>query len=614
MRAHTLTTKSRPRRLLARSLLTGVVCIACTLAGAGSAWGQSDGWFAQRPFPASASTFYDLGVVDYEGDGDLDVFTTNHLTTQLLLANDGSGSFEDRLTAAQLNQTPAFPGWEDKVPPPNRAAPGLYIYRGDGMVVTLVGAGQAVSGGLRFLTPVKVRDRKGATATLARRGGAGRVASFSMAGDSSVRLNPKSMALPIEVTIDSAFPLSRVFVGPRKISPTSHRFTLYLRDRHGMAWADYNADGYLDAFITRGGIKGEIGRYKGAVQDELQLAEGSVFHDRIAGSGIRKGTCRGRAAAAVDYNRDGLLDIFSACAKGSPTLYRQRERGTFKDVSRQLRKSRVEGTAFAWVDVNAGQGQELLAARKRGFAVYRRHKARWRQAQTIRGRHDGHVQKLAVADYDNDGDPDVFSASKTGSTLLVNRHGRLRTRKPKSIGLPSRSLTANWVDYDNDGRVDIHLVRGGIYKQGRNGHFSRTGRARAGGRAAKATAGWFDADADGSRDAVLAVQHRGGGKAASLSLLENIGPVGHWLEVELTGPPGNHQAIGAKMSAAAHGRTQTQWVGQNDGSNFSQGHYRLYFGLGGATSASVKVTWPNGTVRRLGSVKADRILRVSQGK
>ena len=602
------------RRLVARLALVAGACIACTLASAGPAWSQSDGWFAQRAFPASAQTFDDLGVVDYEGDGDLDVFTTNHVTTQLLLANDGSGSFEDRLTTARLNQTPAFPGWEDKAPPPNRAAPGLYVYRSDGVVLTLVGAGQDVTGGLRFVTPVKVRDGSGATVAMAGRGGGGRVARFSMAGDSTVRLDTKSAALPVEVTIDPPFSPSRVFVGPRRISPTSPRFTLYVRDRHGMAWADYNGDGHLDAFITRGGVSGKIGRYRGVVQDELQLGEGSTFHNGLAGSGIGKGMCRGRAAAAVDYNRDGRLDIFAACFKDSPKLYQQRANGKFKDVSRPLRKSRVEGTAFAWLDVNGRGGPELLAARKRGFAVYRRRKAGWRRAQTIQGRHDGPAQKLALADYDNDGDPDVFAASKSGSTLLVNRRGRLRSKKPKSIGLPSRSLTANWVDYDNDGRVDIHLVRGGIYAQGRNGHFSRTGRARAGGSAEKATAAWFDADADGSRDAVLAVRRRGAGKVASLSLLENVGPVGHWLEVELTGPPGNRQAIGAKVSAAANGRTQTQWVGQNDGSHLSQGHYRLYFGLGGATSASVKVTWPNGGVQRLGSVKADRILRVSQGK
>jgi len=101
------------------------------------------------------------------------------------------------------------------------------------------------------------------------------------------------------------------------------------------------------------------------------------------------------------------------------------------------------------------------------------------------------------------------------------------------------------------------------------------GWARAAGRAEKATAAWFDADADGSARHRARRDTPGGGKIASLSLLENVGPVGHWLEVELTGRPGNRQAIGAKASATVPGRTPTQWVGQNDGSHLSQGHYRL---------------------------------------
>ena len=108
------------------------------------------------------------------------------------------------LTAAQLNQTPAFPGWEDKAQPPDFATPGLYIYRGNGVVLTAVGEGQAVTGELRFLTPVKARDGSGARVTMARGGGGRRVASFSMAGYLTVRLDTKSAALPVEVTIDSA--------------------------------------------------------------------------------------------------------------------------------------------------------------------------------------------------------------------------------------------------------------------------------------------------------------------------------------------------------------------------------------------------------------------------
>jgi hypothetical protein len=53
-------------------------------------------------------------------------------------------------------------------------------------------------------------------------------------------------------------------------------------------------------------------------------------------------------------------------------------------------------------------------------------------------------------------------------------------------------------------------------------------------------------------------------------------------------------------------------VGQNDGSRYSAGHYRLYFGLGDSKRAdSVKVRWPNGSVRKLHGVRADRLLHVS---
>ena len=229
-----------------------------------------------------------------------------------------------------------------------------------------------------------------------------------------------------------------------------------------------------------------------------------------------------------------------------------------------------------------GTPEELIGARKSRFVVYALAQGRWERAQTLKGRHEANAQKLTVADYDNDGDPDIFAASKSGSTLLVNRRGRLRPEGPKSVGLPSRALTANWVDYDNDGLTDLHVIPRGLYRQGPGHRFSEAGLALPGGRAIRAIASWFDFDSNGSRDAVLAIRHDDAGSCTDLSLLDNAGPVGRWLEVELTGPAGNRQAIGAKVSATASGRTQTQWVGQNDGSHLSQGHYRLYFGLGAA--------------------------------
>jgi ASPIC and UnbV/FG-GAP-like repeat len=597
-------------------LAAAAACAAVALASAAPAGAQSDGWFVERPFADPSFTLDDLGVVDYEGDGDLDVFTTNHLSTQLLMANDGTGSFADRLTAAGLNQTPEFPGWEDDPNVPDQSAPGLYIYREGGIVVRLVGEERAVSGQIEFLAPVTVAEATGAQVSVTRdfaQQPPRNVARFSMAGGSTLRLIPESTGLPIAVSIDPPYQPADVFVGRRKVTPSAPQFTLYQRDRHGMAWADYNHDGHIDAFVTRGGVSGNIKRYEGVIQDELLLGDGSGFRDAIAGTGITKGTCRGRAAGAVDYNRDGLIDVFADCFGDSPMLFRQRRNGSFKNVSGPLERARVRGTAFEWLDLHERGGEELIAARTKKFDVYSRRRGKWARAEPVKGRHDANAQKLAVADYDNDGDPDVFAAAKSGSSLLVNRRGRLERRRPQSVGLPSRALTANWVDYDNDGLADLHLVPGGIFRQVARHRFAQTGLALPGDPAVRAIASWFDFNADGARDAVLAVRRDTVGKHTELRLLENVGAAGHWLEVELTGPPGNRQALGAKVSAKVPGKTLTQWVGQSDGSQLSQGHYRLYFGLGTATGASLKVTWPDGSVRRLGAVGADRIVRIAQG-
>jgi hypothetical protein len=62
------------------------------------------------------------------------------------------------------------------------------------------------------------------------------------------------------------------------------------------------------------------------------------------------------ASPPVDYNWDGLLEI-AACLKASPKLYRQRANRRFTDVSRPLRKSRVEGTAARGWTSTAGAGR-----------------------------------------------------------------------------------------------------------------------------------------------------------------------------------------------------------------------------------------------------------------
>ena len=71
---------------------------------------------------------YDAGIVDANGDGLLDIFTTNHNWRQRLLLADGQGSYRDALSAWGLDQSHEFPGVEISTKPPEIDKSGVYIY------------------------------------------------------------------------------------------------------------------------------------------------------------------------------------------------------------------------------------------------------------------------------------------------------------------------------------------------------------------------------------------------------------------------------------------------------------------------------------------------------
>jgi hypothetical protein len=564
-------------------------------------------------------------VVDFDGDGDLDAFTTNHNDREVLLSNEGGGVFRDRLSEVDLDQQPQFPGFEVPKPPPTTEN-GIYLFRTPGNdlaegslgVVVKAPAGNEITGRIEFLFPVTINASPGDEVSQeldASQVPTRYAVDFTTRGDALIELEPEQMATPIEVTVGPGHPLSRIFVGARGIRPPAHRFTLRLRDRHGMAWADYNRDGRMDVFIARGGLKGRLGELGGLINDELMLGDGSTFHDAIATSGIVKGACRGREASTVDFNRDGLLDLFYACQAplartgGNPALYRQNPDGTFTDRSAGLARTRVTGTRYRWLDVNGNGRDELLAQRSNRLVVYGRSSGgRWSKRELIRMSGTS-LNRVAVADYDNDGDPDLFSAAPTRNTLLENRSGRFLARRPGPRGLPKRgSFTASWVDYDNDGHTDLYAAPQGLFRSTGN-RFRRKGLAASLRTMNDAIGTWFDYNADGDRDLLL---YNSDPAFQRSTLLENSEPRNHWLELELTGPGGEYPAAGASVRVRTRNRVQTQWVGQNDGSRYSSGHYRLYFGLGDAKRAdSVKVRWPSGSVRQLHRVRVDRLLHVS---
>lgn len=117
----------------------------------------------------------------------------------------------------------------------------------------------------------------------------------------------------------------------------------------------------------------------------------------------------------------------------------------------------------------------------------------------------------------------------------------------------------------------------------------------------------FDYDQDGFVDILLR------NYAQPAQLLRNLGGSEHWLEIKLVGTESNRDAVGARLSLDADGRTQVREV--HAGSSYlSASSLIQHFGLGEADHVdALEIRWPSGRVDRLTDLDADRQLILVEG-
>jgi hypothetical protein len=133
--------------------------------------------------------------------------------------------------------------------------------------------------------------------------------------------------------------------------------------------------------------------------------------------------------ALMDYDNDGYLDIFFTNGARIPSLAKDSP-----DFSNRLYHNNHDGT-FTDVTDRAG----------------------------VKG--DGYSVGVAVADFDNDGYPDIYVTGVNHNTLYHNNGdgtftdvtGRAGVSGIGPNGKKLWSVSAAWIDYDNDGRLDLFV-------------------------------------------------------------------------------------------------------------------------------------------------------------
>ena len=97
-----------------------------------------------------------------------------------------------------------------------------------------------------------------------------------------------------------------------------------------------------------------------------------------------------------------------------------------------------------------------------------------------------------------------------------------------------------------------------------------------------------------------------------MEIWENTGPApGHWLQLRLTQPAPNPDAIGAFIEVEADGTRYTRELtvgGGHGGGSLLPEH----FGLGDTQQVRFRVIWPDGVTSDWAETDTDRLLRVTR--
>ncbi|MBT8274128.1 MAG: VCBS repeat-containing protein [Bacteroidia bacterium] len=312
----------------------------------------------------------------------------------------------------------------------------------------------------------------------------------------------------------------------------------------------------------------------------------------------------------VDFNNDGMLDAF-VCHDVAPSVFYTNSGGTVgPEPTFTLGHTNGGNYGSVWIDYDNDKDMDLFIAKCRGGNVSHKWNELWENdgSGNFINVADGfgyygpphnndsnlgdpiQTWSSAWADFDNDGDMDVYVGASSGSDgshkVMRNNGDKTFTDITASAGvdIPSAPFGIENApgDFDNDGYVDI-LTNGNILFN--NGDFTfslhSTGMPPSG------------PIGDVNNDGFLDVFNG--------NLRINDGNTNNWLKVCLTGDGGagntNRNGIGARVQITSPGLgTQIRDIRSGEGFRYMSS-LNAHFGLGSdASIGTITVYWPSGTV------------------
>ena len=583
---------------------------------------------------------FDLGIVDVNSDGWMDIFTTNHSAEQSLLINQKDNSLKDIFRESGLEQSYGVPGMEDTDILPVTENPGIYIYRYRRWLHIKA---HDINPKRQFMISLEVPwplEYSGSMQALQSESFAAGVtnASISLSNGDTLKIRGKYdiIELPHKFYLDSDIKLEDVFLGVLGTNARDHNFVVEWRDRHGMSWTDLNEDGLLDVFISRGGAKGKLLDIPAQISDELYLQTPDLkFEKADLGEQYRKLTCPSRQTTWTSISDDNNLKLHIVCGRRKPLypnqLWSFNDGKAQQDIAPKMALDYRSESTGRWLDIDGDSDTDYVAAEGDLVSAYINQRIKFSKS-TLVELSNPRIKKIVSADIDNDGDLDLYAGGLNVSTLLINNGSSFEAYLPSTWGLPDTGFAPNWVDFDNNGLMDFHIIPHGLYYQTENGQFIKASvleYQRDINLLNASQCSWFDMDNNGSVDAVCTFAYhqniirravekhilgREDTRYFSTFVATNSEIENNWIAFDMYFSQSNPIAAGTAVLAydAPMKTPRRFYVGQSEGSQYGQGNYRVHIGLGEKVPKTqfFEVIWPNGVKQSVKDARLNQINRI----
>ncbi len=191
---------------------------------------------------------------------------------------------------------------------------------------------------------------------------------------------------------------------------------------------------------------------------DTEPAVASCFADVAQRAGIDdRGS--GNAAAWLDYDNDGDLDLYFVNDPGSGGFYRNNSDGTFEPVSSGLNGN---GNCIAPADYDRDGYVDVALGGAGNVALYRNGRnGTFEDMTAIAGINVGNSQMLLWGDYNQDGYPDLYIAGSARRLYRNNRDGTFTDVTSIVPAIATAACSAIWADYNRDGYDDLVIAEHG---------------------------------------------------------------------------------------------------------------------------------------------------------